>query len=270
MIVAVMADKGGVGKTTATHNLGAEVARRGLPVLLIDADKQADLTELAGLSSEPNIGMDAILRRLPTPPAEPYVRGVGPGLSLIGTHPQMRKADRELAQRTRREYVLEEALTTVLPDFHLVVIDVGHSEMVQLNVLAIADLLIVPTTPAKLDADHIGNMIDEAELMRRDLRLSSLMATGRVVVSVTRRSTNAGIESDGLALISERFGPVLAPATIPFTARVIEASALHLSLRAYRDRYGGRRDKALSAAVDAYAALADHVLGQATKLAGVA
>jgi len=59
MIIALMADKGGVGKTTAAHNLGAELSCHG-PVLLIDADKQADLTELCGVSSEPNIGMDAI------------------------------------------------------------------------------------------------------------------------------------------------------------------------------------------------------------------
>ena len=55
MIIALMADKGGVGKTTAAHNLGAELCRHG-SVLLIDADKQADLTELCGVASEPNIG----------------------------------------------------------------------------------------------------------------------------------------------------------------------------------------------------------------------
>ena len=55
MIVAVMADKGGVGKTTAAHNLGCEIARRGERVLLVDADKQADLTELAGVASTPNV-----------------------------------------------------------------------------------------------------------------------------------------------------------------------------------------------------------------------
>jgi len=270
VIVAVVADKGGVGKTTAAHNLGAEVAHRGLPVLLVDADKQADLTELVGVDSEPNVGTDALLRDVPTPGAKQYARSVAPYLDLVGTHPQMRKADRELAQRTRREYVLEEALRDVLSDYHLVVIDVGHSEMVQLNVMAVADMLVVPTTPAKLDADHIVNMLDEADVMRRDLRLPSLITPRRVVISVTRRSHNSGIETDGLALIRERFGHVRAPAIIPFTARVIEASALHLSLRAYRDQYGGRRDRALSTAVDAYAALADHVLSQTTKLAGVA
>jgi cellulose biosynthesis protein BcsQ len=90
VIIALMADKGGVGKTTAAHNLGAELSRHG-PVLLIDADKQADLTELCGVSSEPNIGMDAILRQVPTPSMTPYIREPSPGLSLLGTHPQMRK-----------------------------------------------------------------------------------------------------------------------------------------------------------------------------------
>jgi chromosome partitioning protein len=270
VIVAVMADKGGVGKTTGAHNLAAEVACRGTAVLLIDADKQADLTELVGLIPEPNAGVDAILRQSPTPSAARFIREVSPCLSLIGTHPQMRKADRELAQRTRREYVLDAALEPVLAEYGLVIVDVGHSEMVQLNVLAVADMLVIPTTPAKLDADHVMNMIDEAEAMRRDLRLPSLITPGRVVVSITRRSTNAGIETTVLELLKERFAHVLAPAVVPFTPRVIEASALHMNLREYRDTHGSKRDRTLSIAVDAYAALADHVMGQAQKLAGVA
>ena len=90
MIIGLMADKGGVCKTTAAHNMGAELALLDPPVLLVDADKQADLTELCGVQSEPNIGMDAILRQVPTPSARGYIRSVAPGIDLIGTHPQMK------------------------------------------------------------------------------------------------------------------------------------------------------------------------------------
>ena len=270
MIIAVMADKGGVGKTTAAHNLGAELARDGGPVLLIDADKQADLTLLTGQEPEPNIGLDAILRQLPTPSAARYLRPLGERLTILCTHPQMRRADRELAQRTRREYVLEEALAGIRDEYSAIVLDVGHSEMVEVNVLAVADLLLVPTTPAKLDADHIVNMLEEADAVRRDLRLPSLVTPRRVVVSITRRSPTASIEAAGLRLIQENFGHVLAPAIIPFTPRVMEASAVHLSLREYRDRYGTKRDGALSAAVDAYALLADHMLSLAPGRVAVA
>jgi chromosome partitioning protein len=270
VIIAVMADKGGVGKTTTAHNLGAEITHKGMRTLLIDADKQADLTELVGLGSEPNIGVDAILLQRPTPDARPYVRTISPGLDIIGTHPHMRKADRDLAQRTRREYVLEESLSHVLGDYQFVIIDVGHSEMAQLNVMALCDVLVVPTTPAKLDADHIINMLEEADLMRRDLRLPSLMNPRRVVVSVTRRSPNAGIEATGLDLIRERFAHVLAPAIIPATPRVVEASAMKMSLRDYRDRHGTARDKTLTEAVDAFAALAEHILQLVPAMEGVA
>lgn len=270
MIIGLVADKGGVCKTTAAHNLGAELAAVEPPVLLVDADKQADLTELCGIRSEPNIGMDAILRQVPTPTGLGYVRRVCDGVDLIGTHPHMRKADRELAQRTRREYVLEEALREVLPEYRHVVIDVGHSEMVQLNVMAVAQALVIPTTPAKLDADHVANMLEEADLMRSDLRLPSLSKAGRVVVSVTRRSPTAGIEAGGLALIREQFARLMAPEVVPFSPRVIEASAMHMTLRSYREQHGGRRDRTLSNAVEAYAALAQHVLRLAPAMAGVA
>ena len=269
LVVAVMADKGGVGKTTAAHNLGAEIAQRGEAVLLVDADKQADLTEMCGVASAPNIGMDAILRQVPTPDARQYVQNVGEGLWLIGTHPTMRKADRELAQRTRREYVLQDAFRSLDGKYGVIVIDVGHSEMVQLNVMAIADCVVVPTTPAKLDADHIINMLDEVDAMRRDLRLPSLINPSRVVVSVTKRSSNAGIEESGLRLITENFAHVLAPMVVPFSPRVIEASALHMSLRTYWEQHGGSRDRTLAAAVSAYEALAAHVLARAPSLAPV-
>ena len=270
MIIGLVADKGGVCKTTAAHNLAAELARIDSPVLLVDADKQADLTELCGIRSEPNVGMDAILRQVPTPSAFQYVRPVSQGLDLVGTHPQMRKADRQLAQRTRREYVLEEALRDVAPAYQHVVVDVGHSEMVQLNVMEVAELLIVPSTPAKLDADHIQNMLEEAELMRHDLRLPSLRDTGRVVISITRRSPKAGIEADGLDLIRKQFGSMMAPDVVPFSPRVIEASAMHMPLRQYRDKHGTGRDRTLSQAVDAYAALARHVKAMAPELVGAA
>src|ERR1017187_4408523 len=108
-----------------------------------------------------------------------------PGIDLIGTHPQMKRADRELAQRTRREYVLEEAFRDLTSDYRHIVIDVGHSEMVQLNVMTIIDVLVVPTTPAKLDADHLINMLEEADLMRQDLRLPSLRSPRRGALTVT-------------------------------------------------------------------------------------
>lgn len=270
MIIGLVADKGGVCKTTAAHNLAAELARLDPPVLLVDADKQADLTELCGVRSEPNIGMDAILRQVPTPSGRAYVRSVMEGLDLIGTHPQMRKADRELAQRTRREYVLEEAFRDLTPEYRHIVIDVGHSEMVQLNVMTVADFLVIPSTPAKLDADHIINMLEEADLMRHDLRLPSFRTPRRIVVSVTRRSPTAGIESGGLQLIREQFAQLIAPEVVPFSPRVIEASALHMTLRQYRERYGSSRDRTLTLAVEAYAALARHVLQMAPAMAGVA
>jgi chromosome partitioning protein len=269
VVVAVMADKGGVGKTTAVHNIGAEVAQGGQSVLLIDADRQADLTELCGLASEPNIGIDAILRQVPTPRADAYVRSVSHNLDLIGTHPQMRKADRELAQRTRREYALDEALSALRSRYRLIIVDVGHSEVVQLNVMAIADAVVIPTTPAKLDADHIQNMLDEITVMRRDLRLPPLLTPGRVVVSISRRGSRAGIEEAGVSLIRQQFAEFLSPAVVPFTPRMIEASAVHMSARAYLKAHGQSRDRVLGLAVDAYTVLAQQVMSVAPMAVGV-
>jgi len=146
------------------------------------------------------------------------------------------------------EYVLEEAFRDLTSDYRHIVIDVGHSEMVQLNVMTIIDVLVVPTTPAKLDADHLINMLEEADLMRQDLRLPRFGALGGWPSA-----------SPGAALTRDRVGwprphpqPVRGGARSghrPFSPRVIEASALHMTLREYRDRYGNRRDHTLTQAV---------------------
>jgi chromosome partitioning protein len=263
LVVAVCADKGGVGKSTTTANLAAEAALRGLSVLAIDADKQADLTQLLGAEPRAGIGCDVIFTQWPTPSAADFLRPISPNLDLLGAWPSMTKADHELGSRARREYVLETALVDVLDRYDLVAIDVGHSAVIKDNVLAVANVLLIPTTPSHLDVVHLLNMIEEADARRAQLRLPPLRTPGRLVISLMRRSANSGMEETIMGKLREEYAAVLAPSVIPFTTRVQEAAYLGLTVRQYRDQHarGRTRDyKALHQAVEAYSALTDYVL----------
>jgi len=264
LVVAICADKGGVGKSTTTANIAAEAALRGRRVLAIDADKQADLTQLLGAEPQPGIGCDVIFTQWPTPAAAEFIRPVRERLDLLGSWPSLTKADHELGARARREYVLETALADVLDDYELIVLDVGHSAVIKDNVLAIANVLLIPTTPSHLDVVHLINMIEEADGRRAQLRLPPLRTPGRLVISLMRRSANSGMESTIMDKLREEYAAVLAPSVIPFTTRVQEAAFLGQTVREFRDQYarGRTRDyKALHQAVDAYSTLTDHVLG---------
>ena len=89
-VLAVTANKGGVGKSTLAFQVAAELARRGLRVLAVDADKQADLTRYARGPRLAGMGLDAVLA---APPASldprPYIGPVSDNLDLLGSSPRL-------------------------------------------------------------------------------------------------------------------------------------------------------------------------------------
>src|SRR5215472_13733159 len=129
-VVAIAADKGGVGKSTTARNLSAEAARAGQRVLAVDADKQADLTQLFDVRPDMGRGLQVILDEGPTPDAREHILAdVRPGIDLLPSHPNLGLADRALLRRTHREHILERALAPVIETYDLVVVDLGHSDM---------------------------------------------------------------------------------------------------------------------------------------------
>src|ERR1039458_2020923 len=87
-VLAVTANKGGVGKSTLAFQVAAELARRGLRVLAVDADKQADLTRYARGPRLAGMGLDAVLA---DPPASldprPYICSAAPNIGPLVTAP---------------------------------------------------------------------------------------------------------------------------------------------------------------------------------------
>src|ERR1700720_4710704 len=145
-IVAVCNQKGGVGKTTTTINLGAALAEQGRKMLLVDFDPQGALS--VGLGIQPH-DIDAtvynlLMERDITPHDVLHKTGVG-GMDLLPSNIDLSGAEVQLVHEVGREYVLGGVLEPVLPDYDIVLIDCQPSlGLLTVNALACADGVLVP------------------------------------------------------------------------------------------------------------------------------
>jgi chromosome partitioning protein len=263
-VLAVAANKGGVGKSTLAFQVAAEMALRGLRVLAVDADKQADLTRYARGPRLAGLGLDAVLAH---PPASldprPYIGPVTDNLDLLGSSPRLADMDKVLASPDGGPFLLQRSLDIVAASYDWAVIDTGHSEPLIAAVLVVADQLLMPTTANAPDARHAVEMLQTAIRVRRQLGLDTDGVARRSLMAIWRRQYNGVADAEIITALRERFGDLVCPVIIPHSSRVSEANDGRLTVRQHAEMYGTGRDRPLHAAVEAYSAIAAHVLGRA-------
>jgi len=268
-VLAVTANKGGVGKSTLAFQVAAELARRGLRVLAVDADKQADLTRYARGPRLAGMGLDAVLA---DPPASldprPYIGSVSDNLDLLGSSPRLADADLVLQSAQGGPFLIQRCLAVVAGAYDWAVIDTGHSEPVIAAVLVAADQLLMPTTASSPDARHAGDMLQTAVRVREELGLETGDLLQRSLITIWRRQHNGVADAEVIENLQRRFGDLVCPVIIPHSSRISEANDQRLTVREHAEMFGTARDRPLRAAVDAYEAITDHLLARAGETAG--
>jgi chromosome partitioning protein len=145
MVIAMANQKGGVAKTTCTHNLGVALANKGNKVLLIDFDSQASLTISVGLEPlhiEDNIV--SILKKNGKYFTE-CIKELKPNLHIVTSIIDLAQLEMEMMTRASREKILDRALSTVKNKFDYILIDCPPQlSILTVNALSSADGVIIP------------------------------------------------------------------------------------------------------------------------------
>jgi len=186
-IIAVCNQKGGVGKTTTTANLGFGLAREGKRVLLVDADPQGDLTTCLGWRNPDSLEVTlSSLIRDSFDDREPDISaGIlhhEEGVDLIPANIELSALEMQLVTVMSREVVLKNLLKEAEAQYDYIIIDCMPSlGMMTINSLTAADSVIIPVQAEFLPTKGMTQLIQTINRVRKhinpDLKVEGILIT---------------------------------------------------------------------------------------------
>ena len=236
MIVSVANQKGGVGKSTTAHAMGAALRKPKTRILFIDLDSQGNLTYAMGGKTSPAL-LNMLLGRLG---AEQAIQKV-PGGDLIPSCPSLSGADL-LLNMTGKEYRLKEALAPIQASYDWIVIDTPPSlGVLTVNALTASDWLVIPAQADVYSLQGIaqlGKTIDAVrQYCNKDLIIKGILLTRYNRRSVLSKDMAAMIEETAKAL-----GTKLFSTKIRENVALKEAQARQLDTFTYSRKSNGSMD----------------------------
>ena len=255
-VIAIANQKGGVGKTTTTVNLGASLAASEKKTLIIDTDPQGNTTSALGFPKDPSrrtlyqaIILGENLDRI-------IIDGKIDGLELIPADKNLAGAAVELVSMENREYRLKELVGRVRDKYDFILLDCPPSlDLLTINALAASDSVLVPIQCEYLALEGVSELIDTLMRLRRTIN-PELAIEGILLTMYDDRTT---LSKQVAADLRSFFGSQVFESVIPRNVRLAEAPSHGMPVMFYDIHSKG---------AESYIQLAKEVIANAQKRVG--
>ena len=235
-VLAIVNQKGGVGKTTTAINLAAALALDGLPTLLIDVDPQANTTGGLGLkrAADRTSIYDVLLAQATL--ADAIVPTAVDNLFLVPGSKNLIGANLELVSQDRREFRLRDALAPVRSNYPFILLDCPPAlDLLTLNALVAADGLLVPMQSEYFALEGISELVSTLDRVAQ--AFNPALGLEGVVLTMVDDRTN--LSQQVAANLREFFKEKLFATTIPRNIRLAEAPSHGQPVSVYDPRSRG-------------------------------
>ena len=236
-VIAIANQKGGVGKTSTTVNLGAGLVRQGYDVLLIDLDSQANLTMALGFQNPDdmdftvsNVLYKAVHEETIIP--EEGILTTAEGIDLMPSNIQLSGFEISLINEYGRETMLKQYVDAVRLNYDFILIDCAPSlSVLTVNALVASDSVLIPTQPQYFSMAGLQMFHDTISKIRKKMN-PSLHIEG---VLVTMMNNRPNFTKDLVAQLRESYGGIFKvfETEIPTSIRMTESSARGKSIFAF-------------------------------------
>lgn len=253
IIYALVNQKGGVGKTTTTLNIGAELAIQGKTVLLIDADQSGNLTKSAGVELTDDASTLYEVLKGTTNINDAIQKTQNGKYHILPADDMLSGADIELATVPGREMLLKEAIAQLTKPYDYILVDCPPSlNTVSLMALTAAQGVIVPVQAQYLALDGMAQLTKTIELVKRRMN-PQLEISGILVTLYDARKL---LNKDVLNSLTAAFPNKVYATTISNNIALAEAPSYGKDIFAYKPKSKG---------AEQYRALTKEILKRETK-----